>query len=218
MFLLLGLAVLSAALGVALRFPPEWKSEVGFSWKKLNLISMLVAVGLVALAGGIAQDIHDLRFVSLPPLIFLLTQSIFTDFSARLVYRHPVNLVNVSVGVFLTVWLYIHGRQDISVLIVVFALSFLALLMFPKLINQADTRALITLVAVAMPVMPFDLFTRGLFGTVVALLVYRGLVLVRDLRKPGVSFKEALLTKVSIPAVPFFLAPTTVLVWLTTFV
>lgn len=208
--LFIGAGVLLLAYSVALLFPPEWAAEVKFGWSKLNHVSFAIAVITVVLTlllSGLQWN--DSAMIALPVFAFLSVQSARTDTSLRLVSRYPFNAAIAVLATANGIIQFMRGAEYMLVIMAVFTLMLLAIMQFPGLLSQGDTRALMLIVVGAIPVLPITLLSSTMWLSAGTLIVVLVIIMVINARRNKSGALEALKTKVSIPAVPVFLIPVT---------
>lgn len=209
MYTTLGLLLLCGLYIVSRFRPPEWKEELKFGWSRLNNMALGLSF-VVTLTTLFFSEADTPGMLSLPVLIYLTAKSLVTDPALRLAYRHPFTIAIITTGVIHGIGMLRAGREDMLVIMLAFSMLFTALLMFPRMLAQGDTRAILLTVTAAFPVLPVTNLMTSLWISAGLLIAYALVSAIAiSVKERRISALGLMFTKVSIPAVPIFIAPAT---------
>lgn len=196
----------------SIKFPPEWVKDsiVEPKWVKLNLFGLVSASLMMIIVGfiysGFIPQYSFMAVLSIGVLFYTLVQTAVTDFTFRLADRRLLrlaNLISASAGI----WFLASYTNKIMLLTYVLLFLFFSMMLFIPKLGQSDARALQLVVLSAMPVIGLQSFQIGFLVAAITIILYG---ITKSLKENGNL--SGLFTKLSLPLVPFIIAPFAVMV------
>lgn len=191
----------------SIKFPPEWVKDsiVEPKWVKLNLFGLVSASLMMIIVGfiysGFITQYSFMAVLSIGVLVYTLTQTAVTDFTFRLADRRLLRLANLfsaSAGI----WFLASYTNKTMLLTYVLLFLFFSMMLFIPNLGQSDARALQLVVLSAMPVIGLQSFQIGFLIAAITIILYG---ITKSLKENGNL--SGLFTKLSLPLVPFIIAP-----------